>query len=216
MRRSNNSLMRAVRSEGLDRCEYLGHGVFSVVYATGPDTVAKLTVDPRVVQFYEEARFHLDNPLLPKIHNIQMLEQTVRDFKGHDLTLYRIDCERLLPVKRKKGCAAYLNSCRFRRGFFKFWSLWAKRFVQWCPEKKEWASAPRDTVDELIAQNIGTAREFVTDAIDLMLSVVWCGGSVDLDGGNFMKRPNGELVINDPVCCDDERIRGGLQRSQGR
>lgn len=48
MRRANNSLMRAVLAEGINPDSYLGHGTFAVVFATGEETVAKLTVDPAV------------------------------------------------------------------------------------------------------------------------------------------------------------------------
>lgn len=206
MRRSNHSLMRRVLAEGIDTDLYLGHGSFSVVYATGRDTVAKFTVDPAVVQFCEEAQlFYSDNPLFPRVFDVARLGD-IRGLNGEDLTLYRIDCERLQPIKREKGSIPWLRSLRARR------ALTSSRI--WCCEKPF-----RQEETELLAKRISrvtnTCRDHAEDFINLVRAQICSGAAFDMHCGNIMRRENGEVVMNDPLCTKDKSVWGAVRKYTG-
>ena len=209
MRRANNSLMRAVLAEGINPDSYLGHGTFAVVFATGEETVAKLTVDPVVVQFCEKARLSYDdNPLFPKVFAVQRLEQEVMGFDGVMLPLYRIDCERLIPIKRQKGSIPWVRSLRIRR------SLEAAKEHLECRRHKSHHAI--SLLTNRIAEISVVSQDFAGRLVDLVGSLVRDGSNrLDIHGGNLMQRANGEVVINDILCTKDKKVWNAVRKYTG-
>lgn len=195
MRRANNSLMRAVLAEGINPDSYLGHGTFAVVFATGEETVAKLTVDPVVVQFCEKARLSYDdNPLFPKVFDVRSLD--------------RIDCERLIPIKRQKGSVPWARSLRIRR------ALKAAKEPLECRSHESHQEI--SLLTNRIAEISVVSQDFAGRLVALVGSLVSDGSNrLDIHGGNLMQRANGEVVINDIICTKDLKVWNAVRKYTG-
>lgn len=232
MRRANHSLMRAVRAEGIDPDSYLGHGMFSVVYATGEEAVAKLTVDPVVVRFCEEASFSYDdNPLFPKVFDVRSLGQEVAGFDNAKLPLYRIDCERLIPIKRQKGSIPWVRSLRIRRALRAAYCvldgcdvgpsdgvIFRRILAALNVAPKHHEEGARDILDLLtnrIAEVAGVSQDYSEQLVELVREFVRSGGNLDIHGGNLMQRANGEVVINDILCTKDNKVWNAVHKYTG-
>lgn len=208
MRRANNSLMRAILTEGINPNSYLGHGTFSVVFATGEETVAKLTVDPVVVQFCEEARLSYDdNPLFPKVSDVRSLDQEVVGFDGVKLPLFRIDCERLIPIKRQKGSIPWVRSLRIRRALDA-----ARQALKGVDENRVKTVS---LLTDRIAQVAELDRDFSMQLVDLVGNLMCGGAGLDAHGGNLMQRANGEVVINDILCTNNDKVWNAVRKYTG-
>lgn len=208
MRRANHSLMRAILTEGINPYSYLGHGTFSVVFATGEETVAKLTVDPVTVRFCEEARFSYNNPLFPKVFAVQQLEQEVVGFGGVKLPLYRIDCERLIPIKRQKGSVPWSQSLRIRRAL--------KAAKQSLEHHSHESRQEISLLTNRIAEISGMSQDFAGRLVDVVGYLVRDGSNrLDIHNGNLMQRANGEVVINDIICTKDLKVWNAVRKYTG-
>lgn len=197
--------------------EYIANGVQAIAYAhkQKPNTVIKVSAisgenDP-VYQFLRVCMNHKNNPYFPKIFKAKkfnlskisdddldyLKQQTNFDFEPiHDNRIFQI----FMVVEKLQDCNLELLQSHMERlnlmNLIKRYTnpRWQNRIdiaTNVAFDKKEFRLAIRQTT---------TDKDFA-NAMRVM-EPLFTKFRSDLHLGNFMVRPNGELVLNDPVALD--------------